>query len=502
MFFFSKEWAMKQNRTRNSILYGLLLLSLCTAFLYFASAFVSENFGRVTISQILFHLGASGTHGGDPSQYLSALKWLALFVATAGGIILFVRRAARASARSAVRPRIFSVCTAVLILFSSFSMVMAEKNLEIVGYAVQKESEWFEENYARLDTENFRNVGQRNLIVIFLESMERGYADATTYGEDLIPELIALRDEGCWFSGHRKTPGAWFTIDGLSAQLLGVPLAHLGLDFYSMDERFHALLKNSPSIFDLLKNDGYVTAAFSGASEKFTQKGSFFRAHGIDAVYAREHWEGAEGLSEEQAGHHFGLRDEFLWARFREYLDSVSRTGDRFAVLFETLDTHSPNGFATGEDVRFGDARDAMRASSRMAAEFLRWAAQQPWYQDTTIVIVGDHPWQDAPNDFTEKFTSQSRDREIFNVILNTHRGVKGEGIVLSGWSSMDMAPTILHAMGVEFRSRLQSGAESRARMGLGTSLFSGEPNLLSRYGLEVHNEELSKPSEFYDSLF
>ena len=492
---------MKQNRTRNGVLYALLLVSVCTAFLYFASAFVAENFGKVTISQILVHLGASGTHGGAASQYLSAVKWLALFAATAGGIALFVRRAARASSQSAVRPRIFTVCASALIIFSSFSMVMAEKNLQFMEYAVQKESSWFEENYARLDTEQFRNAGQRNLIVIFLESMERGYADGSVYGENLIPELEALRDTGCWFSGHRKTPGAWFTIDGLSAQLLGVPLAHLGLDFESMEERLRPLLKASPSIFDLLKNDGYVTAAFTGASEQFTQKGGFFRAHGIGQVFAREHWE-AGGIEEGQLGHGFGLRDEFLWAKFREYLDEVGRSGRRFAVLFETLDTHSPAGFAAGEDVRFGDARDAIRASSRMTAEFLRWAREQDWYEDTTIVIVGDHPWQDAPNDFTENFTSQSRDREIYNVILNACAPMRGEGIVLSGWSSMDMAPTILHAMGIDFRSQLQSGAWSSSRMGLGTSLFSGEPNLLSRYGLEMHNEELSKPSDFYDSLF
>lgn len=493
---------MAQHKTRNGVLYALLLVAVCTAFLYFVSAFVAENFGKVTISQILFHLGASGTHGGAASQYLSAAKWMALFAATAGAAILFVRRAVRVSARSAARPRIFTVCASVLILLSSFSMVLAEKNLQLVGYAVQKESSWFEENYARLDTEQFRNIGQRNLIVIFLESMERGYAEASVYGEDLIPELTALRDEGCWFSGHRKTPGAWFTIDGLSAQLLGVPLAHLGLDIYSMDERFHSLLKNTPSIFDLLKNDGYMTAAFSGASEQFTQKGSFFRSHGIGQVYAREFWEEKGGLSPEDYGHGFGLRDEFLWARLREYLDGVGRSGQRFAVLFETLDTHSPVGFAADKDVRFGDVRDAIRASSRMAAEFLHWARGQGWYRDTTIVIVGDHPWQDAPNAFTEMFTAQSRDREIYNVILNAHAPMRGEGIVLSGWSSMDMAPTILHAMGIDFRSRLNSGAQSSSRMGLGTSLFSGEPNLLSRYGLEMHNDELSRPSEFYDSLF
>lgn len=65
----------------------------------------------------------------------------------------------------------------------------------------------------------------------------------------------------------------------------------------------------------------------------------------------------------------------------------------------------------------------------------------------------------------------------------------------------MDMAPTILHAMGIEFASTLKDGATSTAKIGLGTSLFSQEENLVCRYGTSGLTKLLQGYSDFYNSL-
>lgn len=65
----------------------------------------------------------------------------------------------------------------------------------------------------------------------------------------------------------------------------------------------------------------------------------------------------------------------------------------------------------------------------------------------------------------------------------------------------MDIAPTILNSMGIEFTSRLTNGRLSNSRLGLGTSLLSSDKNLVCQYGIDDLNANLVKYSSFYQSL-
>lgn len=55
------------------------------------------------------------------------------------------------------------------------------------------------------------------------------------------------------------------------------------------------------------------------------------------------------------------------------------------------------------------------------------------------------------------------------------------------------MFPTILASMGV---------AIDGDRLGLGTNLFSQQPTLLEKYGIDEVIEELNKSSRFYNNRF
>ena len=53
-----------------------------------------------------------------------------------------------------------------------------------------------------------------------------------------------------------------------------------------------------------------------------------------------------------------------------------------------------------------------MRCSSRMVHEFIRWVQAQPFYENTTIVISGDHMTMDP--DFMEG-VDETYTRTIYN---------------------------------------------------------------------------------------
>ena len=335
--------------------------------------------------------------------------------------------------------------------------------------------------------------------------MELGYSNRNVYGENLISELKEIEKTGVVFRNYHQTVGTEFTIGGIAAQLTGIPLTRYPLDIHKFEgaSSFDTLLKNNQSIFNLLKNDSYRTAAFTGASRKFTQKEAFFKSHGITEVYSKEYFmEHGYPLNEDNAGTIWGYNDEFLWTRFKEYLIGTSNKEQPFAVVFETVDTHLPDGFAKSKFRIHNDMRDAVRASSIMTKDFLEWAKKQPWYDNTVILIVGDHLWQMPEKSAFTNFVKKSANRQIYNVFLNAHNVRKGVVHVDGGWSSHDMAPTILDAMGIDYHATTESGNVVKNRVGLGISLLSNKKTLVSEYGIQHVNNELGRPSSFYNRLF
>lgn len=505
-------------------MYLLWIIASACLFFYFCSKCIRDNFDQVTVSQVLLHLNIDENAELPTSLIISMVKYALYFFACSAALFYFTYISAKGKnilfaiyndikrLYDAIKIIFNSIstchialsCIVVLIIISAYTFARFDNRMHIVDYLTQEESIFFTDNYYKLDVNNISS-SNKNLLVLFIESLEDGYKNSSIYGDNLIEGLVDLKSEGISFSNYKKTPGAYYTMDGICAQLLGVPLLHISYNVINKRDATYkasygkALLANTPSIFNLLKNMSYETVAFCGSSRNFTHKGAHLEAHGIDTVWAREYWE-EKGFNNDIAnmGNKWGFNDEFLFNRLKEYL--TKRTSDKkFAVFFETLDTHVPVGYVTEEDKHFGDMRDAVIRATRLSTEFIEWAKTQAWYKDTVIVIVGDHPYMDFKirNSLT-KFTKKSKNRQIFNLILNSEAQPVRK---IKGWSSMDMAPTILHAMGISFTSHSVSGNVSHTNIGIGTSLFSNEATLIEKYGAKKLTEELMKPNKFYDTL-
>ena len=102
--------------------------------------------------------------------------------------------------------------------------------------------------------------------------------------------MLSATNEGLRLHGYRKTPGGRFTLDGISAQTLGLPLTQLPVDIHAggTQNAYGVVLRKAPGIFNLLQNQGYRTAFFSGTSKDFTHKADFLRAHGFSETYFEE----------------------------------------------------------------------------------------------------------------------------------------------------------------------------------------------------------------------
>ena len=87
---------------------------------------------------------------------------------------------------------------------------------------------------------------------------------------------------------------------------------------------------------------------------------------------------------------------------------------------------------------------NVVSCASRQVYEFVEWCKTQDFYENTTIVICGDHTSMDAG--YFERNISEDYDRHVYNCIINS--AVPANNTKNREFSPMDMFPTTLSALG------------------------------------------------------
>jgi phosphoglycerol transferase len=195
----------------------------------------------------------------------------------------------------------------------------------------------------------------------------------------------------------------------------------------------------------------------------------------------------AEGRLPEDYHEWWGFEDQKLFAFAREEVSKLASQEEPFNFTMLTCDTHFPDGYVCElcQEEYEDQYSNVLACSSRQVYEFVEWIKAQPFYENTTIVISGDHLTMD--NDFLEEI-DQEYERTIYNCIINAP--VEPVNEKNRKFGTMDMFPTTLAAMGVEIEGDC---------LGLGTNLFSEKATLTEVYGFDLLNEEMQKRSEFYN---
>lgn len=357
----------------------------------------------------------------------------------------------------------------------------------------------YEEEY--VDPKNtviFFPNGKRNLILIYLESMETTYSSVGEGGAkpvDYIPELTQLAKDNLFFSndedfgGASSVSGAGWTMAALLGSSTGVPYK-LGIEGNSADmyERF---LPGITSIGDILLENGYQNYFMCGSDIEFAGRGDFYRQHGdyalLDIKTAREN-----GIIASDYDNGFwGMEDEKLFTYAKEELQKISANGNPFNFTLLTVDTHHPNGYVCSDcrEEYQQQYANILACSSYQVSSFVEWVQGQDWYDETTIVITGDH--LSMKGDFWEDIGDY--DRKIYNCFINLPDGLLSARTKKRTFTILDMFPSILVAVGAEIEGD---------RLGLGVNLFSTEMTLPERMGMKAFDYELGLYSGYYFQQF
>lgn len=349
---------------------------------------------------------------------------------------------------------------------------------------------------------------KRNLITIYLESAEttpQDVANGGVRGENCIPEMTRIAKENVSFSrddrivGASIAPGCGWTIAGLVAQSAGLPLKTYAAEAEGNDgDMFSVFLPGAVTLGDILSEQGYKTFFMAGSDFTFGGRRVYYETHGDYEIWD---WISAkdEGRIPQDYRESWGFEDRKLYAYAKEKLTELAADEQPFHFAMLTVDAHAP-GYRCPEcptdHVDAGrDAlnyADTLRCGSIQLDNFLTWLKEQPFYENTTVVVAGDHASQqmyfysDVLDEAYHRNTGEI-DRPVYNAFINAVAVPEQE--TGRRFTTMDFFPTTLAAMGVEIEGE---------RLGLGTNLFSGRETLSEQYGEEVLFEELLKRSEFY----
>ena len=500
---------MKHNihNITNYILGSLFLCIACT--LPIGVVFCIQTYGQMDISMLLF-LAISPLEGSNMEPFIRiiVLALVSMLIICTSGILLakranipgsFVIQIGKHSIRFPFRNihRFYALWTACLMFVSAFACV---KVMHIDDYVRHQLSTTtiFDDYYVDpAAVELSFPEKKRNLIYIFVESMETAYADTSSGGnftQNLIPELTKLQQENVGFTndtsninGALCTIGAGWTFAALVAQTAGVLVFIPSSEAAEYMGNFDECLPGSYSIGQILESQGYNQELLIGSDAAFGGRDKYFHQHGNyqikDYYYSQK-----EGWIADDYYQFWGYEDCKLYEFAKKEITTLANQDEPFNFSMLTVDTHFFDGYLCEQCPNNFDNQYAnvISCADKQLYNFIQWIKEQPFYENTTIVISGDHPTMDDAY-MQDKCLSPDYERKVYTCVIHPVNNYNLD--MTRSFTTLDLYPTTLSAMGVEI---------SGNRLGFGTNLFSETPTLCETLGYNVINENFLKNSPSY----
>lgn len=477
---------------------GRLLFCLSaalTALLYALYVWVFRTWPHLKLDELIFHLSTS-TEGTSPALVAEgAVSLLVPLLLALAGALLLARRIRRRGARR--EALLYGAGTALLLLTLLPLGKRTWSRLEIGSYLSG------EDTSAQLLREYYVNPGaveitfpekKKNLVYIYLESMETTFADQASGGafeQNVIPELTALAQEHEDFSGAASAlngayapEGATWTMGALFAQTAGLPLK-ISIESNSMNTQ-SSFFPDLVNLGDVLQQAGYNQAFLIGSDGNFAGRSMYFEQHGGYEILDYQHAMASGRLS---PGYYvwWGYEDERLFEYAREEVAALAAQDEPFNLTILTVDTHFEDGYVCDQcQTEFEDSyANVYACSSRQVSEFVAWLQQQDFYENTVIVLAGDHLTMDS--DFCAEVSGDYA-RRVYTAWINTEKRYEGEAA--REYTTFDFFPTTLSALGAVIEGD---------RLGLGADLFSQEQTLVEQMGIGWLNDQLRRANRILE---
>jgi Phosphoglycerol transferase and related proteins, alkaline phosphatase superfamily len=492
----------------------LPILFFMGSFIYVTFKWTKYYFGRHLDVEAIFFTLMLPLEGADQNIINSYLVLLGcsipIIIALSYGYFYLLRRfssdlppgkkpsSGRPNRTGVYRSAIYALLIIAGLAYFSGAAYYMEHRKKLISFLLmpREYTDMFEQYYQPLEAQDVHFPSKRNIVLIILESMEETFNDEKLFGDNLIPGLARLRRENLSFYGSHETRGADWTAGALTAYSLGLPLAFARESTMSnfFGERASEFLPEASSILKILEAHDYQFIFFLGSQKEFSGKDKLIGSHSRAAIVNDfEYFELKKSNGEiDYQRSNWGAPDSVVYSEAKDYLSRNSGKAP-FLLTVESVDTHLGDGHFNGLGERkWGDLRDCIVEADLMAVDFIRWIQQQSFYENTTIIVLGDHL---LPRDRIGPVKLPDRNqREPYNTFINLDPSLVDDGKTKRNFGAFDLAPTILSAAGARWPG---------GRLGLGASLFQPDAQTLFELkGRAYYETEIRKKSAFYERLF
>ena len=376
----------------------------------------------------------------------------------------------------------------------SFGIVFlnASNSMGLTEYAEEAliESKFIEKNYVDPNKVNIKFPDKKkNLIHIYVESLESSYFSEELGGSnDVNPmePITELTKDNLMFSndndfgGAYSTVGTTWTSGALVGQTSGLPLKPTR--YFST----RGIIPGATTLGDILDKNGYNQTFMIGSEGKFGLRKEYFEDHGNYKVYDYTTMIENKDIDPDYRVW-WGVEDKKLFEFSKKELERLNKENKPFNLTLLTANTHFQDGYIDDSCTGYNyndQYSNSIYCSVNEINEFIKWVKKQDFYDDTTIIITGDHI------SMQKNYFALDKERTIYNLFINSKDTTHNKN---RKFSSLDIFPTTLSALDVEIEGN---------KLGLGTDLFSGEKTLMEKYGKNKVNKQLEHKSSFYVKKF
>lgn len=278
-------------------------------------------------------------------------------------------------------------------------------------------------------------LGKLNVVLLVQESLGAQFVGAYGDSRGLTPFLDQFSKESLMFKNAYATGTR--TVRGLEAIVASFP----PIPSESIVKRPGC--DNISNWGAIMRGHGYETSFIYGGYGAFDNMNAFFGGNGF-ALQDRL------DVDNPRFGNIWGVSDEDLYSHAIRYFDRLSAKTDQpfFSVVLSTSN-HKPFTFregVPGVPTRGGGRLAGIRYADFSIGEFFKAAKDKPWFTNTIFVVIADHD----SRVYGRAYVPVEHYR--IPVFIYAPGKIKPE-INEKIFSSMDLAPTILSLLGLDYEA-------------------------------------------------
>ncbi|EAY20415.1 Sulfatase family protein [Trichomonas vaginalis G3] len=185
------------------------------------------------------------------------------------------------------------------------------------------------------------------------------------------------------------------------------------------------------------------------------------------------------------------VKDKYTFDFIKKELTELYKIGKPFYLHTMNMDTHEKGilcDLCPDAEKGENNYHRVYKCFDKQFESFHKWLQQQPFYNDTVIILIGDHLSRDPYH--PRAAAKAGVDRRTYNLIINS------DFVPLNrtgrSFTNLDIYPTALGALGAKVYGE---------QIGLGTNMFSNRETMEEEFGLGPLENEFGGLISFYHTV-